>query len=118
FKRVVQRIINLDDDLLLVTAQQSDTQPSEITIPKIESTPRPTENLVALSTVALVAQPVKNTNNCTIPDIRGMSLRKALKTIRIAGLIPKFQGSGTVAWQSPKPGLIVSPNSTCVIGLK
>ena len=118
FKRVVQRIINLDDDLLLVTVQQSDNQSSEITIPKIESTPRPTENLVALSTVALVAQPVKNTNNCTIPDIRGMSLRKALKTIRIAGLIPKFQGSGTVAWQSPKPGLIVSPNSTCVIGLK
>ena len=118
FKRVVQRIINLDDDLLLVTAQQSDNQPSEINISKIESTPRPTENLVALSTVALVTQSVRNPNNCTIPDIRGMSLRKALKTIRIAGLIPKFQGSGTVAWQSPKPGLIVSPNSTCVIGLK
>jgi len=118
FKRIVQRIINLDDDLLLVTAQQSDNQPSEIPIPKTELTPRPTESLVALSTVALVTQSVRNTKNCTIPDIRGMSLRKALKTIRVAGLIPKFQGSGTVAWQSPKPGLIVSPNSTCVIGLK
>lgn len=116
FKRVAQRIINLDDDLLLASSAISvpTSLTPQLTAPPVTMT---TDHLVSLSTMAQV-KTAANEDQCTIPDIRGMSLRKALQTIRTAGLIPKFQGSGKVAWQSPGPGQQVALNSACIIGLK
>ncbi len=118
FKRVVQRIINLDDNIVLVSAQRTNQQTTEsVAVEDDDSKPKPAD-MITLSTVAQAEPTLTSATQCIIPDIRGMSLRKALKTIRTAGLIPKFQGSGTVAWQSPRPGLTVQTNSICVIGLK
>ncbi len=116
FKNVVQRIINLDDNLLLTQKQKAKPRHTK---QKIVTEPAPDkQNYVSLSTVALTEPPSGMDGICTIPDIRGMSLKKALQVISGAGLKPKFQGSGTVAWQSPKPGTIVKPNSVCIIGLR
>ncbi|MFH1853642.1 MAG: penicillin-binding protein [Candidatus Neomarinimicrobiota bacterium] len=114
FKRVVERIINLDDDLLLAAAAE---QPAFVqAVPLEEPTPAPV--YIPLSTRAVVTKTKAEPGKCIIPDIRGMSLKKALQTLHQAGLKPQFQGSGTVTWQSPRPGLSVPENTTCRIGLQ
>jgi hypothetical protein len=47
-----------------------------------------------------------------------MSLLKAVRKIKESGFTHTFHGSGIVDWQSPKPNLIKTCGSTCVIGLK
>jgi len=39
-----------------------------------------------------------------VPDVRNVSLRSALKTLRSHGLTARFQGSGVVTRQDPPPG--------------
>lgn len=114
FRRVVQRIINLDDELQM--AAQADQSPPH---PQARQSSRLAVNVppLVLSTAAVVA-PDSNGDRPTMPDIRGMSLRKALHTVAELGMKPKFQGSGRVVWQNPKPGDVVRPNSTCAIGLQ
>ena len=53
-----------------------------------------------------------------IPDVRGMSIKKAKKLLIKNGLKPKFTGSGKVAWQSSKPGSKQLPGSSLTISLK
>jgi len=53
-----------------------------------------------------------------MPELRGFSMRKTMTTLRQSGLKFKLQGSGKVAWQSPKPGSIVNKGTTCSVGLK
>ena len=40
--------------------------------------------------------------NNSMPDVRGMSIRKAKKVLLKSRLRPKFSGSGKVVWQRPK----------------
>ena len=40
----------------------------------------------------------------SVPDVRGLSLRKAIETLKSHGLTPKVKGSGIVASQSPAAG--------------
>ncbi|MBA4312293.1 MAG: hypothetical protein C0417_06660 [Chlorobiaceae bacterium] len=39
-----------------------------------------------------------------VPDVRGLSLRKAIETLKTQGLIPIVNGSGIVSTQLPSPG--------------
>ncbi|MBI5022402.1 MAG: transpeptidase family protein [Ignavibacteriales bacterium] len=40
-----------------------------------------------------------------VPDVRGLSLRKAIETLKTQGLIPVVNGSGTVSTQTPLAGI-------------
>jgi len=53
-----------------------------------------------------------------IPDVRGMSIKKAKKLLIKNRLKPKFSGSGKVVWQFPKPGSQKLPGSSLVMSLK
>ena len=53
-----------------------------------------------------------------MPNVRGMSLLKAKRILINANIYPKIIGSGTVIWQSPKPGSKINPESKCEIGLR
>ena len=53
-----------------------------------------------------------------MPEIRGFSMRKAMTSLRQAGLKYIIQGSGKVAWQSPEPGTILNKGYTCTVGFK
>ena len=55
--------------------------------------------------------------DCIVPDVRQMSLLKAVRKIKESGFAHTVHGSGIVHWQSPKPNLIKTCGSTCVIGL-
>ena len=74
---------------------------------KQSSTPPP-----ALSTIA------EFSNKAYVPDVRGLSMRKAMKTLSELGLIPRTQGSGKVSSQSLRPNTLVNKGTVCVVKLK
>ena len=53
-----------------------------------------------------------------IPELRGLSMRKAMNTLSNKGIIPDMIGSGKVAWQNPSPGTLVQSGDICKVGLK
>ena len=53
-----------------------------------------------------------------MPDIRGLSLREALRVANALGLTMSFDGDGVVTTQSPGPGEIVEPGSTGLVRLR
>ena len=112
FRNVAQRIINMDDSF-------QHKQETKETLNK--------NNLWASSKTVfsediqnpvLLTHPVKIENKeCIVPDVRQMSLLKAVRKIKESGFTHTHHGSGIVQWQSPKPNLIKTCGSICVIGL-
>ena len=68
--------------------------------------------------VPLGKNQIVRTDKIIIPDVRNMSLLKAMNTLKKNGLRTKINGSGKVIWQSPKPGTKITAGSICSIGLK
>jgi len=107
FKRIAQRIINLDDSF-----------EHHKYIIKDKKT-----NLASKKTVTPLSLSTQNNyssyqDGYTItPDVRGMSIKKAKKVLLKNKLRPKFSGSGKVVWQSPSPGTKKVPGSLCIMGL-
>ena len=68
----------------------------------------------------LAFSPVENIygDKTRVPEIRGFSMRKAMRVLRNSDLDFKIQGTGKVSWQSPRPGTIVEKETICVIGLE
>jgi len=108
FKRIAGRIINLDDSFKhyknetrnskdLIAAKNNDIPPALTTT-----------NIYKPYTDGYVV----------IPDVRGMSIKKAKRLLIKNGLKPKFTGSGKVAWQSPRPGSKELPGSSLTMSLK
>jgi cell division protein FtsI (penicillin-binding protein 3) len=53
-----------------------------------------------------------------MPDMRGLSLREALRVANSLGLTMSFDGDGVVTAQSPNPGEILEPGSTGLVRLR
>ena len=53
-----------------------------------------------------------------MPDMRGLSLREALRLANSLGLTMSFDGDGVVTTQSPNPGEILEPGSTGLVRLR
>jgi thermostable 8-oxoguanine DNA glycosylase len=60
----------------------------------------------------------ENKTEIVVPNVKGMSLKKAINTLHNSGFESKFAGSGTVVWQSPKPGVVLKIGTICSIGLE
>ena len=117
FRRVIERIINMDDSiqilkdkykdkkepLLMVEADRNELEKADL-FPK------------SLSTQAIYSPVIQNKH--AVPDVRGLSLLQAKVILRQFGYQTKFSGSGQVLWQSPKPGTIRAAGSICSIGLQ
>ena len=54
----------------------------------------------------------------TMPDIRGQSLKDAMRIISDLGLNIKVDGSGKVFSQIPKPGKSIKNKKVCTVYLK
>ncbi|MAL65036.1 MAG: hypothetical protein CMF94_02925 [Candidatus Marinimicrobia bacterium] len=115
FKRVMSRIINMDDSISPPLHAKNNTNSNFIENPKkINAKPVRDDkknNLVALSTKTKISNKVK------VPELRGLSMRKAMSTLRDQGIESHMNGSGKVAWQSPKPGTYVEIGTICKVGL-
>ena len=53
-----------------------------------------------------------------VPELRGLSMRKAMSTLSSKGIVSNMSGSGKVAWQSPVPGTFVNVGAICKVGLE
>ena len=82
------------------------------------------ENIIKHDSKELEDNPLKLSVNVKahievkIPELRGLSMRKAMSTLNNKGIVPDMTGSGKVAWQSPSPGTIVQTGDICKVGLK
>jgi hypothetical protein len=90
-------------------------------------TPKKKDDVILVDITENIAQPIaqvpiplwtQSRSKIVMPELRGMSMRKAMTTIRNHKLKCKLDGSGSVAWQSPTPGSFVTPGTVCVLGLK
>lgn len=119
FRRVMERIINLDDSIHLQKKQPPLFQPSKNVIYAANTVGAENDNrLTTLSTISAYGTPVYTDGFTFVPEVRGMSIRKAKQELLKAGLRVQFSGSGRVVWQSPAPGTKSMPGSLCTIGLK
>jgi cell division protein FtsI (penicillin-binding protein 3) len=127
FKRVMERIINLDDSIQMpIKNFKNSSNRSPILVKKRSLSNKTRNNLpILLSSVAIETAPAPQSSNLkknkikiVIPNVRGMSLKKAINTLQKSGLESKFAGSGTVVWQSPKPGTVSMMGTICSIGLE
>ena len=111
FRRVVNRIINMDDSIqILKDKYNKDKDPLIVMNGFNESKIKP------MLTKAKFVNIDKYNNS--MPDVRGMSLLQAKIVLRQLGYKIKFTGSGQVAWQSPKPGENLIEGSVCSVGLR
>ena len=115
FKKIMERIINIDDSIKRkIRPTQPDKEGSFLV-----KNPSPVfvKNEVNIP-VPLGKNQIVRTDKIIIPDVRNMSLLKAMNTLKKNGLRTKINGSGKVIWQSPKPGTKITAGSICSIGLK
>ena len=61
---------------------------------------------------------MNSNNGIRVPDVRGKSLKKAIKIISNAGLNIKVEGSGQVISQNPRPGTVLRHKEICLVQLK
>ena len=117
FRRVINRIINMDDSIQILKDKYKDTEKLLLMVDAYRNEPDKTDMFPKnLSTRAVYTKIAQNEN--AIPDVRGMSLLQAKVVLRQFGYQTKFSGSGQVYWQSPKPGTILAAGSICNIGLQ
>ncbi len=117
FRRVMERIINLDDSIYLQPPTKKEV-PKNLIFASNQATTGSDQGLTRLATVASVSSPTYTDGYTFVPEVRGMSIRKAKQVLLKAGLRVQFSGSGRVVWQSPPPGTKSMPGSLCTIGLK
>ena len=60
----------------------------------------------------------KASTGIRVPELRGLSMRRAMSTLNKKGIVSHMIGSGKVAWQNPAPGTLVQTGTICKVGLK
>ena len=108
FRRIAQRIINVDDS---IKYHKQKNRLTETVIAKKNNN----RSLIALNTVNSLRK--YQDGYAIVPNVRGMSIRKAKEILIESNLRAKFEGSGHVVWQSPAPGTKKLPGTICTIGL-
>jgi len=77
--------------------------------------PRPGELLERGSTVRLATVPDTQASIAVVPDLRRLSIRRALASIAVHRLEARVNGSGRVVSQHPGPGERVRPGTAIVL---
>ncbi|MFQ6615060.1 MAG: penicillin-binding transpeptidase domain-containing protein, partial [Fidelibacterota bacterium] len=116
FRRIMERIISMDDAIL---PPPRETEPREAPEPTQQwAQVKPAAAITPQKAPPILLSSVTLDDQVTfVPDVRGMSLKKALLTLQTSGLTCKLNGSGVVIWQSPKPGAQVPRQTLCQLGL-
>ena len=116
FKRIVKRIISMDDYI---------TPPMQKTKKELYAFNNKSPKKIKKSNVAQKLDIPLNlsidkgySKKVKIPELRGLSMRKAMISLNEKGIQFRMNGSGKVAWQSPIPGSFVTRETICEVGLK
>ena len=116
FRNIMSRIINMDDNIIppirnndIIISGLDDKDLARNYIPPVKQS----NNLPpALSSIA------EYSNKSYVPDLRGLSMRRAMKTMGNLGLKPIARGSGKVLSQNLMPGSLVNKGTVCVVELQ
>ena len=116
FRNIMSRIINMDDNIIppirnndKIVSGLDDKPLAGSYIPPVKQS----NNLpLALSSIA------EYSKKAYVPDLRGLSMRKAMKTMGNLGLRPIVRGSGKVLSQNLMPGSLVNKGTVCVVELQ
>ena len=111
FRRIMQRIINMDDTIVPPLKNQKKAEPKFLVSKKNENKEELKSLPMSLSTMN-IEQRIK------VPNVIGKSLKSAIKRISEVGLRVKISGSGQVVSQTPRPGRILNKNDVCTLNLK
>tara|TARA_B100001250_G_C19800172_1_gene790683 strand:- start:410 stop:2401 length:1992 start_codon:yes stop_codon:yes gene_type:complete len=119
FNRIIKRIIRMDDAI----KPPVDTNKNHIEKLNMLEVITMNKNIdmdqeISKKAPIYLSTRGTNSNKIKMPELRGYSLKKAINQLKEHKLKIKINGSGTVFWQSPKPGDLVFQGSTCTVGLK
>ncbi len=107
FSSVMKRIINMDDSIAPpIKKQQAKLANAKYNSINIEG------GISALSTINNFH------NRISVPELRGLSIRKALHTLEKNDLKFRLKGNGKITWQNPSPGTVVKKGTVCTVGLQ
>ena len=115
FKRIMKRIINMDDSIFPPSNKKQKKHfgmHATLNGNNIKYDLKELEDIPIQLSVN--AEPYKEVK---IPELRGLSMRKAMQTLYSMGINPDMIGSGKVSWQSPAPGTLVQIGDICKVGL-
>ena len=113
FRKVAERIINMDDSFQHKHEPKDNLHENNLWASNKKKFSKIIQNPVFFN------HPLRIENKeCIVPDVRQMSLLKAVRKIKESGFTHTVRGSGIVNWQAPNPNLIQPCCATCLIGLK
>ena len=112
FKKIMERIINLDDSI-----ENTRNLPKNNMLMADLTKEKHDINNNQLIPLVHNRFKVKEISASIVPDVRNMSLKKAMRILNNHGLRTNIQGSGIVFWQSPVPGTNTEHGAFCTIGL-
>ncbi len=75
-------------------------------------------NTTPISGQAARPEPVSVGGPAVMPDVRGLSVREALRVLGAAGLLVHVSGSGVVTAQTPTPGEAIEPGAWSALELR
>ena len=114
FNRVMTRVISMDDKITPPSKKHYVHPKDKVDVILVDSKKLVVENASSLP----ISLSTKSVMKYVMPELRGMSMRKAMTTLRESNLKYKLTGSGSVVWQSPSPGTYISSGTVCRVGLK
>ena len=111
FKRVMKRIINMDDRISPPAKEKKQEKINHFVNSKLDKMIIPDQTPSALSTKNIEKR-------IEVPNVLGKSLKKAMAMLANVGLKVKVNGSGKVIEQFPKPGSLSKSSKLCILTLK
>ena len=118
FNRILKRVIGMDDKIIPPKKNKiEDMIANKIHTIKNENSTNIAKNNSTNIPISLSLKENLN-KKIKMPNLIGMSLRKALYELNFSNLNYKINGSGKVIWQNPKSGSLILKGSTCTISLK
>src|SRR6185436_7786674 len=109
FKRIAEASLRY-----LGVAPTVDPAPPVMIARHVEEGPLPIANAAASTQVSFVSDAPSG----TMPDLRGLSARDAIRAMVTVGLSPRITGDGNVVSQDPEPGAPLGDIATARLHLE
>ena len=111
FKRVIKRIINMDDRITPPVKEKRQEKPNHFVYSELD-------RMIARNQIPYALSTTNIQKRIEVPNVLGKSLKKAISILSNAGLKVKVNGSGQVIEQFPKPGRLIKNSKLCTLTLK